>query len=170
MILGKGIHRMLQGLLPAANADRKDSGPPPLPFCSFRSAERWTATGFGLLGCTVLIVAAGLNPYDASGQPLSHGTHRQLGLPPCVLQSVLSLPCPACGMTTSMSLLIHGDALSAWRVNWAGVIIGVLGGSTTLWMLAVAAGVHSGHCTAHKTIQWLVVTSGLTALARYLTL
>ena len=73
-------------------------------------------------------------------------------------------------MTTSMSLLIHGDALSAWRVNWAGVIIGVLGGSTTLWMLAVAAGVHSGHCTAHKTIQWLVVTSGLTALARYLTL
>jgi len=161
---------MLQGLLPAANAARKYSGPPPLPFSCSGNADRWTAAGFGLLGCTLLITAAWLNPYDASGKPLTHGTHRQLGLPPCVLQSVSGLPCPACGMTTSISLLIHGDAASAWRVNWAGVVVGALGGATTLWMLAVAAGFHSGHCTAHKTIQWLVVASALTALARYLTL
>jgi hypothetical protein len=51
----------------------------------------------------VLLTATRLQP-NASG----FGTHTQLGLPACLFFDWTGLPCPACGMTTSFSLLAHG--------------------------------------------------------------
>ena len=37
-----------------------------------------------------------------------HGTHRQLGLPPCSWMLMYDMPCPSCGMTTAVSNAAHG--------------------------------------------------------------
>lgn len=44
-----------------------------------------------------------------------HGTHQQLGLPPCPSAMVLDRPCPGCGLTTSWSAFLHGDWALAFR-------------------------------------------------------
>jgi hypothetical protein len=46
----------------------------------------------------VLVAAAWIRP-----DGLDHGTHTQLGLPPCSWAMLLSRPCPTCGMTTSFA-------------------------------------------------------------------
>lgn len=133
-------------------------------------SARRLAGSFALLGVAAFAVAAWLDPYDASGRPLAHGTHRQLGLPPCMLHVVTGFPCPACGMTTSISLLVHGDPAAAWRVNWAGVMVGLLGAATTLWLAACGAGLPAGRWPAETTVCRLVIAAGVLATIRYATL
>ncbi len=40
------------------------------------------------------------------------GTHQQLGLQPCFPMEAWNVPCPGCGVTTSVSLAMHGEF---WR-------------------------------------------------------
>jgi hypothetical protein len=87
-----------------------------------------------------------------------------------MLNIVTGLPCPACGMTTSISLLAHGDPAAAWRVNWAGAIIGLLGAATTLWLAGRAAGLPTAGWTAEKTVCGLVIAGAILATARYVAL
>jgi len=50
------------------------------------------------------LLVYGENPdADARG----HGTHQQLGLPPCTFYVIFQRPCPACGMTTSWAWLLR---------------------------------------------------------------
>jgi len=42
---------------------------------------------------------------DAHG----HGTHQQLGFPPCPSVLLFDRPCPGCGLTTSWTALLHGQ-------------------------------------------------------------
>ena len=58
----------------------------------------------------VLVLAAWLTP-DPSGV----GTHTQLGLKPCIAVSLLNLPCPMCGMTTTFSLMADLRPFEAFR-------------------------------------------------------
>jgi hypothetical protein len=68
----------------------------------------WLAvTGFGLF----------LRP-SASG----HGTHTQLGLPPCPSVLLWDKPCPGCGLTTSVSAAIHGDFALSWSAHPFGLL------------------------------------------------
>ena len=46
----------------------------------------------------------------------------QLGLPACTMMELVGLPCPGCGVTTSMSHLVHGQ----WRMSLAAQPFGVL--------------------------------------------
>lgn len=56
------------------------------------------------LGClTVLGIAWWLDPAVAG-----HGTHEQLGLPPCGLVEMINRPCPSCGFTTCFTLGMDG--------------------------------------------------------------
>lgn len=55
-----------------------------------------------------LLVALALLRWYAEPDTRGHGTHEQFGLPPCAMMSVTGLPCPGCGVTTSMSLAVHG--------------------------------------------------------------
>ena len=138
-----------------------------LPTAAAGAAPRRLAAGFALLGFAAFGAAAWLDPYDASGRPLAQGTHRQLGLPPCMLHVVTGLPCPACGMTTSVALLAHGDVAAAWRTNWAGTLIGLLGAAATLWLAACAAGLPAGRWPAEATVRRLVIAAAILALVRY---
>jgi hypothetical protein len=134
------------------------------------AAPRRRAGGFALLGIAAFAAAAWLDPYDDIGRPLSHGTHRQLGLPPCMMNFVTGLPCPACGMTTSISLLAHGDPAAAWRTNWAGAVIGLLAAAATAWFAACAAGLPAGGWPAETTVCRLVIAGTVLATIRYGTL
>ena len=157
------------GHLAEPTLERRRS-PPPLPRPVPSRAERGAAGGFALLGCLVFAVAAILSPYDTDGRPLSHGTHRQLGLPPCAMKALTGIPCPSCGMTTSLSLVMHGDLAAASEANPAGLIVAGLGLVATVWLAAVAAGMPSGTFTVDETIKWLTVAGTTTAMLRWLTL
>lgn len=82
------------------------------------SAERILLSAAAALVAAGWILAACLIP-----DPRGHGTHQQLGLPPCTIRVVLGLPCPACGLTTSASLLMRGQIAAAGRVNPASLIL-----------------------------------------------
>jgi hypothetical protein len=67
----------------------------------------WFLGWLGLTG-----VAAYLHP-----NPHLHGTHTQLGLPPCLSVVLFGRPCPGCGMTTSITSLVHGHIVDAFRAH-----------------------------------------------------
>src|SRR5204863_3314928 len=60
----------------------------------------------------VLGVALWLNP-----APDGHGTHTQLGLPPCAWAVALNRPCPTCGMTTAFSFGVRGRLAEAFQAQ-----------------------------------------------------
>jgi hypothetical protein len=77
-----------------------------------------------------------LNPYQEDGSPRTLETHRQLGFPPCTFRIITGgLPCPSCGMTTSFSLLVHGDPVNSLRANWVGTLLAVYGLVLIPWSL-----------------------------------
>ena len=78
------------------------------------------AVGLGLLlpTGTVLGIARALTP-----DPAGVGTHRQLGLGPCLVLTLTGYPCPMCGMTTTFSLLAHGELLRAVCNQPFGVVL-----------------------------------------------
>ena len=87
--------------------------------------------GLGLL--LLLAVAAALQP-DSRG----HGTHEQLGLPPCTFYVLFGRPCPSCGMTTAWAMLVRGRLAVAFRVNAGGALLGMLACVGAVWLLLSA--------------------------------
>jgi hypothetical protein len=83
----------------------------------------------------VFAVAAWLNPYRPDGSARGMATHTQLGLPPCNMVELIGKPCPACGMTTSFSLLVHADPLASVRANWVGTLL------AAFWLVLIPWGV-----------------------------
>jgi hypothetical protein len=53
--------------------------------------------------------------------PQLHGTHQQLGLPPCPSVLMFNRPCPGCGLTTSWTALLHLDFATSWRAHPLGI-------------------------------------------------
>ena len=86
------------------------------------------ALAFVLLG--LLATAATLTP-DARG----HGTHQQLGLPPCTFYMIFQRPCPACGMTTSWAWLLRGEIGHAVAANAGGTLLAGLSLAGVPWLL-----------------------------------
>lgn len=75
---------------------------------------------FGLwVGVTV--VALFLRPSEDG-----HGTHQQLGLPPCPSVLFFGRLCPGCGMTTSFAETVRGHFADAWQANPFGLVVYVL--------------------------------------------
>jgi Protein of unknown function (DUF2752) len=84
---------------------------------------------------TILGLSLWLNPYDEDGQALRMETHRQLGLPPCNFVILTGKPCPSCGMTTSFSLLAHGDVINSVKANWVGSLLAAYWFALIPWAL-----------------------------------
>ena len=70
--------------------------------------------------CTsaVLVLSFFLDP-----SPTGVGTHQQLGLNPCGFLVMTHYPCPMCGMTTTFSLMTHGEIITAIKNQPFGVLL-----------------------------------------------
>jgi hypothetical protein len=66
----------------------------------------------------VLITAAMLSPAVEG-----HGTHTQLGLPPCGFLVYTGYPCPGCGLTTSFAHMIRLEVVGAFGANPFGILL-----------------------------------------------
>lgn len=69
-----------------------------------RSIEHWLVMGFAAAAVAAVVVLGVLVDPD----PRGFGTHEKLGLPPCKMMEWWHVPCPGCGVTTSVSLAAHG--------------------------------------------------------------
>lgn len=79
-------------------------------------------SGFMAAGALApLAVGATLSP-----DPAGHGTHTQLGLPPCGWVVAYGKPCPTCGMTTAFTHAAHGRLDLALVAQPAGTVLAVL--------------------------------------------
>jgi hypothetical protein len=86
----------------------------------------------------VFSVARALQPSGADGRPYRLETHTQLGLPPCWFLLATGKPCPACGLTTSIVHLLHGDVASSLRANAVGTGLAVFLAGLVPWSLVCA--------------------------------
>ena len=107
-----------------------------------RRPARVLAVFLGLIPVGLLVVTLFLSP-DPSG----HGTHRQLGLPPCTLIALTGTRCPACGMTTSWTMFTHGHWPSSFRANSGGFLLAFV----AIWFATVSFGVgFRGHAPTYR--------------------
>jgi hypothetical protein len=81
-----------------------------------RTRLHWLVLALAPLGWVMLAVGRFLLVPDPSG----HGTHVQLGLAPCLPMQRWGIPCPACGLTTSVAHFAHGE----W---WSSIVAQPLG-------------------------------------------
>ena len=74
---------------------------------------------------TVIATAATLTP-----NPAGHGTHTQLGLPPCGFLVVTGYPCPGCGLTTSFAAMADAQFAAAAHANAFGILLFLVSATT----------------------------------------
>ncbi len=83
-----------------------------------RSRVRTRGLAVAVACWAVLAEAAMLTP-----NPRGYGTHRQWGFPQCSFLARTGLPCPTCGLTTSVSATLHGRFGLALRAQPFGVVL-----------------------------------------------
>jgi hypothetical protein len=67
---------------------------------------------------SILGLAGWLEPH-----PEGVGTHTALGLSPCIILTLLGLPCPMCGMTTTFALMADLRPIAAFLTQPFGVVL-----------------------------------------------
>ncbi|MEO0323786.1 MAG: DUF2752 domain-containing protein [Myxococcota bacterium] len=92
------------------------SAAPPLPRVG--QGERFTWLLLLALPLFAILTATQLTP-----DPVGHGTHTQLGLPPCGFLLVTGFPCPGCGLTTCFTHMVRFEFVDAVRANPFGVAL-----------------------------------------------
>ena len=85
----------------------------------------------------IFVVAIQINPYDEGGKPLTMGAHQQLGMAPCEFVVMFNRPCPSCGLTTSFSLLMHGNVWGSLRANAIGTLMALFALGLIPWSLII---------------------------------
>lgn len=111
-----------------------------------RTRLHWLVLAVGPVGWSMLLVARFLLTAD----PRGHGTHEQLGLAPCLPMQRWGIPCPACGLTTSVTHFAHGEWWDSVLVQPLGFTLGLA--ALILPFVALAAhlrGVDLGRALLH---------------------
>jgi hypothetical protein len=73
------------------------------------SREHWLLLALGLGALLGLVVLR----LWITPDPRGVGTHEQLGMRPCMTMDLWNLPCPGCGVTTSVTLAAQGHFASS---------------------------------------------------------
>lgn len=137
-------------------------------FQRLSSGDRKAAAAFAALGLFAFAAASVINPYEESGAPLKHGSHTQVGLPACAFYAATQYPCPGCGLTTSFSLLVHGDLRNSLSANEAGAVVATLSGMALVYFTVVSvSGWALRGVGVDRPLVWLVCGSALMVMARY---
>lgn len=91
--------------------------------------------GVASSACLAVLGAAAWTSPDPEG----HGTHTQLGLPPCPWAQAFDWPCATCGMTTAVSHAAHGRIVQSFLTQPAGALGAILLAALFWGLLHVAA-------------------------------
>ncbi len=83
--------------------------------------ERLARRALWLVVASVPAAVLGIARFVVHPDPSGHGTHTQLGLPPCGFLQTTGLPCAGCGMTTCFAHMARGEVVAAAAANPAGV-------------------------------------------------
>jgi len=62
-----------------------------------------------------------------------YGTHEKLGLPACAMMEITGIPCPGCGVTTSVALAANGRFLDSFINQPFGLLCAIGGVIFALW-------------------------------------
>ena len=102
-----------------------------------RSKEHWIVLALAWLALGgALLVGMVLEP-----DPRGFGTHEQLGFRACLPVALWNVPCPGCGVTTAVTLAVHGDLARSLRTQPFGVVVlAGLGAFATACSVAGARG------------------------------
>lgn len=130
--------------------------PVPLPIAHSPLPLRALAAGVALLCLTPLALAAFLTPAAAG-----HGTHAQLGMPPCGWAMYFNKPCVTCGMTTAFAHAVRLHLWSAWLAQPMGLALALLCG-LGFWASAHAAA--TGSAVLPMVARGLISRTGVVTL------
>ncbi|MDI9638903.1 DUF2752 domain-containing protein [Kamptonema cortianum] len=89
----------------------------------FEPAKNRKAVTGQLIWFLVWLSVTVIGAFVLKANPDGHGTHTQLGLPPCASVVFFDRPCPGCGLTTSWTHVLHGHFVESFRVHALGPII-----------------------------------------------
>lgn len=92
---------------------------PPGTSRAARSAEHWVILGLAVAVVLGLVVLGTLLEPD----PRGYGTHEKLGLRPCMPMELWNLPCPGCGVTTSVAHAARGELLASLVTQPFGLLL-----------------------------------------------
>ncbi len=76
----------------------------------------------------LLVLALAMRP-DERG----YGTHEQLGLRPCLPMEMWEVPCPGCGVTTSVAMAVRGDLLGSLLNQPFGFLMALVFVAIAVW-------------------------------------
>ncbi len=103
-----------------------DDGENAWPLDRPRKVGRGPAHYLILLGLCISSAAIVLFAILLEPDPRGFGTHEQLGFEPCEMLQSTGVPCPACGITTAVTLAAQGDVWLALRTQPMGPLLVIL--------------------------------------------
>ncbi|NLG84015.1 MAG: DUF2752 domain-containing protein [Firmicutes bacterium] len=104
-------------------------------------------------------------PFFLPPEPAGLGSHTRLFLDPCLFYRLTGLPCPLCGMTTSLGFLVRGRffaSLGAHPLGWLAFFELSVATLTILWAVvtrravSVSLRVTPGQFLAAILLLWVV--------------
>ena len=124
----------------------------------------------GLLAMWGLFLVAGFSlAFSLEPDPRGFGTHQSLGFPPCTFRTLVGIPCPSCGMTTSFAHFVRGEILPAARASASGLLIALVCAAQLPWIaLSVVRGRLVGVRRPDRVALAVVLPIGLACLAEWL--
>jgi hypothetical protein len=85
---------------------------------SARSKEHWIVLALAWLALGGAFLVGALLEAD----PRGFGTHEQLGFRTCLPVALWNVPCPGCGVTTAVTLAMHGELAGSLRTQPFGIV------------------------------------------------
>ena len=94
-----------------------------------KSIEHWVLLAGAFAGLGILVLFA----LFVTPDPRGYGTHTHLLLPECKTIEWWGVPCPGCGVTTSICLAAHGRLLASFHNQPFGFVCALLLAAAPLW-------------------------------------
>lgn len=127
-----------------------------------RPFEHWMLLG-GALASALAVVAIGawITP-----DPRGYGTHEQLGLAPCHFLAWTGIPCPGCGVTTSVALAMHGRFAASFANQPFGLAVALaVPAAAVVALVQHARGRDLGALLASLRPLWILLAVGVACAA-----
>lgn len=128
-----------------------------------RSSEHWVLLAGALAGLGILLLFG----LFVTPDPRGFGTHTQLWLPECRTIEWWGVPCPGCGVTTSVALAAHGQLLASLHNQPFGLVCALGLALAPLWALRAHLAGRDLYAEAARIAfkPWLVVLGVLVVAA-----